>query len=768
MSAASPSSDDAKQASLSNRQTARALRAFIISSTFWGAWGRIVGLGTAVFTGYALWLGATEAHIAYFVSIASFTSLAQVISSAVGTRFRSKKRFLFAAGMLEMLARFGVVLIPYTETEHPAVWMGALLGIGLLFGHLVSPTYNGWLASVIPEDMRGRFTARKTNAHTIAGILSGYGAGLLLDHFEATGDPHGGFLILFGLATVLGVAGYIRLMTVPYVESEPADEGSRNILAPFANRDFTRLAIFFLTWNFALGIGGPFYSVYMLKSLKLSYSAVAILNNLFLASLVVGYKTLGGLVDRFGGRAILQILIAPTALTTIMWAISGPDFYALVAVALVLNGLLHAGINTAVNALLYGVIPDGEDKATYFAAWSCAINLAYAMSPILGSFLVTAFEPYAFTLFGLPIGNIQLVFIFSGVCVIVPTILLFTTVRAQGKSTREFLAQLGRGNIFSFIYGSIAFDRTEDEGVRARAARRMGRSRNPMALGRLVEALDDASPEVRRQAARGLGEAGAQEAVHHLVEELKDEESDIRTEAAEALGKIGDRAVIDPLIEALDDHDSRIRISAIRALSDIGGDDVQELLFWKFADRFDRSTFPSLAEALAAAHDLRMVKPCLQRVNRYRSPAIRLQLFNSVTRTLGSGRRFYRMISMEPLERSERISTLLGRARRTIRRSDLHRSLKNNLVTHVDAIIAHADAGDVERVISESVALTETLVDEMYRREVERLDPDIAARIGAIVLAIRTFAEEHPDEKEEIVEVFLAVTLWSLGDALKP
>ena len=64
---------------LSNRQTARALRAFIISGTFWGAWGRVVGIGVATFTGYALWLGATEAEIAYFVSIASFTSLAQVL-----------------------------------------------------------------------------------------------------------------------------------------------------------------------------------------------------------------------------------------------------------------------------------------------------------------------------------------------------------------------------------------------------------------------------------------------------------------------------------------------------------------------------------------------------------------------------------------------------------------------------------------------------------------------------------------------------------------
>ncbi len=66
MSSDTSASEDARSSSydLSNRQTARALRAFIISSTFWGAWGRVVGIGVATFTGYALWLGATEAEIA--------------------------------------------------------------------------------------------------------------------------------------------------------------------------------------------------------------------------------------------------------------------------------------------------------------------------------------------------------------------------------------------------------------------------------------------------------------------------------------------------------------------------------------------------------------------------------------------------------------------------------------------------------------------------------------------------------------------------------
>ena len=767
MSDDTPASDDARSSyNLSNRQTARALRAFIISSTFWGAWGRVVGIGVATFTGYALWLGATEAEIAYFVSIASFTSLAQVLSSPIFNRLRKPKRFVMLAGSLEMLLRFSIILIPLFLTEGRILAVIVLLGSGLFFGFLNGPFYNGWLADIIPENIRARFIARKTNANLIAGIISGYAAGYYLDLFEG-GDQYTGFLTVYAFATVLGIIGYVRLMTVPHRPHPENRDRNENPLVAFRNGRFTRLTLFFLTWNFALGIAGPFYSVFMLNYLKISYTEVAVFNSVFMVAMVLGYKVMGGLVDRYGSKAVLNLLVPPTVITPVLWTFSSPEWYWLIPVAMAINGLLHAAIITATNSLLYSTIPESANKTTYFAAWSSAIQVAYALSPLLGSFLVDLFRPYAFVLFGFDIVNIQLVFLCSSAAVIVPVMLLSMVEDDKGAGTRELLSQIGKGNILNFVYGSLVFDRAEEEDQRARAASRMGRSRNPMALSRLVDALDDASPEVRRQAARGLGEARDPDAVAHLLDELQDEESDIRTEAAEALGKIGDPKVVDPLIEALDEDDDRIQISAISALADIGGEEVKELLFWKFAEPFSRATFPTLADVLARNGDTRMIKPTLQRLESFRSPAIRLQLLNSVTRTLGAGRRFYRMVSMDPLERSERITTLLRRTRRSVQRSQLGRDLKRHLVAHIEKVNTHADDGAIAEMMREGNTLAETLLDEMNRKEVRSLDPEAAERISAVVLAIRTFVNDTDVKREEVVEVFLTVCLWCLGDSLK-
>ena len=81
-------------ARLTRGQVTRTLRAFITASGIWGIWGQSVGIGTAVFTGFALQLGADDSFIALFTSIAYFLALAQLISPLLSARIRDKKRFI--------------------------------------------------------------------------------------------------------------------------------------------------------------------------------------------------------------------------------------------------------------------------------------------------------------------------------------------------------------------------------------------------------------------------------------------------------------------------------------------------------------------------------------------------------------------------------------------------------------------------------------------------------------------------------------------------
>ena len=87
--------------------------------------------------------------------------------------------------------------------------------------------------------------------------------------------------------------------------------------------------------------------------------------------------------------------------------------------------------------------------------------------------------------------------------------------------------------------------------------------------------------------------------------------------------------------------------------------------------RFDPRTFPDQIDILSALRDSRIIKPALRLLLESHSPAIRLQLLNSVCRSLGANESFYRLLSHDEIRRNEELSRLLRRASTLLSRSAL-------------------------------------------------------------------------------------------------
>jgi HEAT repeat protein len=96
----------------------------------------------------------------------------------------------------------------------------------------------------------------------------------------------------------------------------------------------------------------------------------------------------------------------------------------------------------------------------------------------------------------------------------------------------------------------------------------------------LVEALEDADPQVRGDAATQLAllGSGASEAVPALTQALQDPSSVVRANAAWALEKVGVEAMeaVPTLILTLGDEDGWVRTKASDALRAITGQDFGE------------------------------------------------------------------------------------------------------------------------------------------------------------------------------------------------
>ena len=753
--------------SLSRGEINRALRSFITASGMWGVWGQCVGIGTAVFTGFVLHLGGDGAYVALLTSVAYLLAVAQLLSPIIGRHVASHKRFVIASGFGEILFRSSIVLVPLLLA--PALHLDAVLvlvSMGLLCGYAISPFYNTWIANTVPATSRARFTSRQTIISTVVAMVAGIAVGRFIDLFPA-GQKQAGFTYVYAAGLVFGWMGYLALSRAPHPRAKPDEErpltgSARLLVEPFRDGNFRRAVLFYGLWTFSLGLAGPLYSVYMLQHLEISYTTISVLNAVFMVTSIGGYRLWAGLVDRFGSKPVLQILTVPSAAIPLLWVFNKAGAYYLVPVALVASGILISGIAVAITPLLYGLAPPGERRPYYLASWSASVNLLGALGPLLGSFLVRYLQNVEFEVAGYPLGNLQLIFVISAGARLIPIVLLQFVSDQSTVSSRRLLASLLRGNLLSYTYNAAVYNMASGENRRARAALALGRSGSPLAIEQLIQALADASPVVRRSAARALGETGSEAAGEHLTRELIDGESDIRPEAAEALGRLGHHSGIDPLIEAFDDADPRVRISAIRGLCEIGGTEVQELLFWYFGDRFDPLTFPTLVDVLSQMGDHRIVKPTLQRLGHFRSPAVRLQLLNSVCRALGAEGEFYRLLSLEEERRATAISRKIKRAGSSLRRSAaLDGSVREELGAVFERILRAYDNENVEWM-AESVHQAAGIIRDGLIAEGRQ--PYEVLSIYLVILAIEDFLSGDGHEGLGAgEEIFLAVTLQSLA-----
>lgn len=750
---------------LSRVAVQRGMRGFITASGFWGFWGQGVGIGTAVFTGFALHLGADESFVALFTSMAYFLAFTQLFSSLYTARLRRPKRFIMAAGFSEILLRGAPLLIPFFIAAHLQLSAFTLLvALSLLCGYSISPLYSAWVANTIPEQTRARFTSRQTIVSTLAALVSGFVLGQFVDFFP---DDSKGLAFTWVMAgcTLFGLAGYAALGRAPYPprgDTPAPAPRPRDLLKPFGDRRFCVAVLFFGLWTFAVGIGGSLYSVFMIERLQISYTLISVFNGLFMLTSIAGYRVWAVLVDRFGPKPVLQILLFPALFIPFVWIFNRPDAYLLVPLALIISGLVFSGIGVSVTPLVYGLLPEGDERPLYLASWSATVNLMGGMGPLVGSFLVGALETTRFEILGFPVGNLQIIFAVSALVRLAPLLLLRYVSDDKQVSPRHLLSQIFRGNVLSYAFNATVYGMASAADTRARAALALGRSGNPLALEQLIQALADASPKVRSSAARALGETGSEQATRHLLEILRDGDSDIRPEAAEALGRLGHSDSVDHLIEALDDDDSRVRISAIRGLAEIRGEEAQELLFWHFNEDFDPRTFPTLVDVLGEMGDRRVIKAAIQRLPDFKSAAIRLQLLNSVCRALGAGGQFYELLSQEPGRRTSGISRRLRRAGSSLAQSRaLDSEVREALRDTFDRLVQSYENDNTAWMIESAQRVSGIVRDGLSatgRPAYEVLE------VFIVILALNDFLQSPVrDDLPEAQEIFLCVCLQRLS-----
>lgn len=653
--------------SLTRVEIARGLRLFLFEGAFSSLWGQLAG--GAVFTGLALYLGATTTQIGILAALPALANLSLVLASFIGRRIANKERFVLITGSLHQCLWASAVLVRLFVPQN--LWVlafGIMIGLGSIFASLSSPAFNAWFAQLVPDNVRASYISRRSATVAFLGMVGGIGAGRFLDLVPG----YRGFAILFGLALFFGLLGKGMLLRVPPTSIPQKKEGPQlsfweHLRLPLQNTSFVTFCIFYFFWAFANGLVAPFHTVYLLREINAPYFQVALFSAISTLSTVISYRAWGYLLNRYGNTPIVQLTFLLSIPLSLFWFFATKGNYqVLVTLVSILGGTLGAGATLATNNMLYSLMPPGEEKANYWSFFSSVTGIAAASAPVLGGLLAKALTPIKFQLFGVPIGNLQLMFLANGILLLVP-LFIFPHIGEKAASLQYLVRQLKSGNPLGLAYYLRQINQPVEEETKVKAVRSLGKLKSSLAVDEIVKALDDASTQVRKEAARALGEIQDSEAVEPLLEKMVSPESGIQAEAALALGKIPDWRGTKALLEALASPERQVKLSAINALGEVGGDEARERLLAFFAICPDPALEPALIEALGKLGEARMIPLAFRSLTSFTNPVVQLQILSSIAQVAGADN-FYKLIALEEVEQTARAMKLLGSLTKRLQR----------------------------------------------------------------------------------------------------
>lgn len=402
------------------RDVQRSLHLVIVAVTFGMVFLTITG-GFPL-TGFARSLGAGDFIYGVLMGLPVVGGVLQVFVSYLLETTRKRKKIFLIGGIIQRAMWVPIALIPYflpMSAPLLRIWgVILLITVSSMSGAFVNVTFYSWMGDLIPGNIRGRYFSRRSMISTIASCLTGIGVGWFLD----TVKGFSGYAIIFSIAALFGLLDILSFIWVTdpvMVSDEKKPAFFHMFKSVFKDRNYRTLVIFAAAWGFSVNISGPFYTVYMMEYLKMSFLQISLYGQVVsnIVTIIVVSRW-GNLIDRFGNKPVLRLCALIVASLPFLWVFATPGHYGIVPVINLLAGALWCGVELSNQNLLLGLAPD-KNRSMYIAIFFMVTTLiGNALAFVCGGFFLEQIKPIAdawnLTLLGYPINYYHFLFILSG------------------------------------------------------------------------------------------------------------------------------------------------------------------------------------------------------------------------------------------------------------------------------------------------------------------------------------------------------------------
>ena len=357
--------------------------------------------GLSYLSPFALALNATAAQMGIlFAIIGLLPSVVQLKASSLIKKFSRKKITLWSV-MPQVFLWIPIILtgvLFYMGVPHMVWVLIAFIGLLYAVSAISGPAWFSWIGSLVPEEKRGKYFARRNRMIGFFGIITMILGAVILDctkKMGTGGDVLGWTLLGFGILFVLGALAKFYSWTILRKQYEPRLKVRKKdgfsflqFLKRAPSTPFGRFSLFRGIFSIAVGISGPFWAVYMLRNLEFSYIWYMLITVSSIVFQLIFLPLLGKFSDRFGNVKLLRVCSWLIVMTPLLWIASSfidgdlnIKLYLLFLPSIV-GGFAWAGYNLAVNNYVYDAVR--QRKRGYGVAY---MNLIVGVGTFIGACL---------------------------------------------------------------------------------------------------------------------------------------------------------------------------------------------------------------------------------------------------------------------------------------------------------------------------------------------------------------------------------------------
>ncbi len=342
---------------------------------------------------FALLLGATVQQVGWVSGFPNLlSSISQLFASYAVDRIGGRLKLLVRAVATQAALLLSISLLAWADLPHRVELFLVLLVLFAMSGALAGPAWGSLMTDYIPMRKRGRYFAWRNRILGVVNVVSMVGAGLLLTWARELSHTAGFFIIfLIGALARFVSAAYIAQMSDVPQRRDPASEFTfLMFLARFRESNFVKFVAFVATLTFSAFLAAPFFAVFMLRDLQLSYLDYMLLQVISTVTGLLALPLWGRHADLVGNVRVLRLTGFLSTLIPLFWLVSHNIFY--LALVQMFAGFAWSGITLCASNFIYDAVTP-QKRVRCIGYFNVINGTALFLGASVGGFLASRLPP---------------------------------------------------------------------------------------------------------------------------------------------------------------------------------------------------------------------------------------------------------------------------------------------------------------------------------------------------------------------------------------